>query len=63
MPTIKLHLSIGYPTAVRTDIEEIDDDLWENLNAKEREKLLDEIAEEWAANYIEFSVQVEEPND
>jgi len=60
MPTIELHLSIGYSNASRTDVEEIDDELWESLNKEEREKLLDEIAQEWSNNYIDLSARVKE---
>lgn len=60
MPTIKLHLSIGYANASRSDEEEIDDELWESLSEEEREELLDEIATDWGNNYIDLSAIVKE---
>jgi len=60
MPTVKLRLSIGYVGAVRTEEEEIDDELWESLDENGREKLLDEIAQEWSQDYIDLSARVEE---
>lgn len=47
MKTLYVHLSIGYPTADCTDELEIEDD------ATEAEK--EEIAQDWASNYIEVS--------
>jgi hypothetical protein len=60
MPTIKLHLSIGYSNASREDTEEIDDDLWESLNEKQRNDLLEEIWQDWSSDFINGSAQVEE---
>lgn len=44
---IKVHLSIGFPTATHTDILEMDDDYTEEDIHRE--------VEEWANNYIEIS--------
>lgn len=60
MPTVKLSLSIGYSTATREAEEEIDDELWESLNDKERENLIDEIATEWANEYIDIGAMIVE---
>ena len=58
MPKVKLNLTIGYPGAERNDEEDIDDELWDSLDEREREKLLDELASDWANNYIGFSAMV-----
>jgi len=50
---IKVHLSIGYPTAYQEDEIEIHDEELEGLSQKEREELLNSYLQEWADNYIE----------
>ena len=59
---IKLSLSIGYAGAKRTDehslSEYFEGDEWESLSEAERTKALDEIADEWAYNYIDISVSL-----
>ena len=45
--TVKVSLSIGYPSACRNDELEIDDDA--------TEEQIDEIVQEWAQNYINVS--------
>lgn len=60
MPTVKLHLSIGYANASHSAEEEIDDELWEWLDEAGREELLDELAQNWANNYINISAFVQE---
>lgn len=60
MPTVKLELSIGYAGAIRKETEEIDDELWESMNDKERADYLDEVAQEWADNYISISAEIVE---
>lgn len=60
MPKIKLHLSIGFPSATRQEVDEIDDELWKSMNETEREDLLNEIASDWANNFINYSAWVVE---
>ena len=43
---IKVSLSIGYPTAIRTDVLEVEDYL--------TDEEIDEEVSEWANNYIDF---------
>jgi hypothetical protein len=58
---LKVHLSIGYPTAVHDDIIEVDDTEYAECKTdEEREKLLDEHWREWAWNYIEGGFEVVE---
>lgn len=59
---IKLSLSIGYAGAKRTDehrlSEYFEEDEWESLSEEERNKALDDIADEWAYNYIDVGVSL-----
>jgi len=50
----KVTLSIGYPTATREDVIEIDNDDWNAcLNKDQREELLNELWRTWALNYVD----------
>ena len=50
----KVTLSIGYPTATREDVIEIDNDDWNAcLNEDQREELLNELWTNWAWNYVD----------
>lgn len=60
MPIVKLNLSIGFPGAERSDEEEIEDELRDSLDEEGREKLLNEIAEDWANNFIEISARIKD---
>jgi trans-2-enoyl-CoA reductase len=51
---IKVVLTIGYPTADREDILEIDDSELEGMTQDEKEKHLQECTEEWANEYIDY---------
>lgn len=54
MPTLKVHLSIGYPTADHNDEIEVDQDDYDACETDEdRDKMLSEICQEWANDYIE----------
>ncbi len=53
MRTIYVHLSIGYPTAVRDDEIEVEDDA--------TDEQIDQDVQEWAGNYIETSWSAEKP--
>lgn len=53
MPRVKVHLSIGYPTAVQEDIIEVDDEAYESCKTdEERDELLQTAWDEWSSNYI-----------
>lgn len=60
MPKVRLNLSIGYAGADRNEVEDIDDAFWESLTAEEREKYLDELARDWANNYVEYNAEIED---
>ncbi|WP_422451976.1 DUF7167 family protein [Endozoicomonas sp. ALC066] len=54
MAKLKVTLSIGYPTATREDLIEVDDDELASCETEEqREDLLMEYWQEWANNLIE----------
>lgn len=54
---IRLYLSIGYPNASREDWEYLsdywDEDTWNALTEKEKERWLDDFFLEWKSNYEE----------
>ena len=50
---IKLHLTIGYPTADQEGEIEIPDEELEGLSDEEEEELINPYLQEWADNYIE----------
>ena len=55
MPQIKVTLGVGISNAYQYDILDIDEDSWNACTTdEEREKLLEEYAEEWAGNYIDL---------
>lgn len=55
MPQIKVTLGVGISNAYQSDILDIDEDSWNACTTdEEREKLLEEYAEEWAGNYIDL---------
>jgi hypothetical protein len=51
MKRIKVRLSIGFPTAVRKDVIEVEDDATEDD--------IYDAAEEWAQNYIDVGWEEE----
>jgi hypothetical protein len=53
MKTIYMHLSIGYPTASKSEELEVEDD------ATEEE--IDQQVKEWTDNYIEWGWSTEKP--
>jgi hypothetical protein len=55
MPKLRVKLGIGISNAYKEEILDIDDDAWNACTTdEEREKLLDEYADEWAGNYIDL---------
>ena len=50
---IKVHLSIGYPTADCEDEIEIPDEELKGLSPEAKENLCIEYLQDWANNYIE----------
>lgn len=61
---IKLRLSIGYSVAMQEDEHNLSDyhneKDWEAMTKDQQEDELHEIAKEWAQNFIELSVTIEE---
>lgn len=57
---ITLTLSIGFPTATRKQIIEIDREEWEEMSEDMREQFLDEEAQYMIANHADVSVQIVE---
>jgi hypothetical protein len=61
MPKIRVTLSIGYPTATRVDIIDVDDTEYQECETdEEREDLLQLYWQEWANNYIDGGVELVE---
>jgi hypothetical protein len=61
MPTLKVSLSIGFADAEQQDEIEIDEDEWNDCETEEeREKLIDQYAQDWALNYINIGAEVVE---
>ena len=61
MPKIKVSLGIGLSNCRQEDILDIDEDEWGYCsNEEEREKLMYEIAEEWASSYIDLGAALVE---
>ena len=59
MPTLKVSLGIGIANARQTDEFEIDEDEWNACETEEdREKLIDEYAQQWAWNYIDLAAEI-----
>lgn len=59
MPKLRVKLGIGISNARRTGILDIDEDEWNACaNEEEREKLMDEYANEWADNYIDIGCEL-----
>jgi len=57
---VSVNLSIGYPTATREDIIEIDDTEYEECETDdEKENLIQEYWNEWAQNYIDGGWTIE----
>lgn len=61
---IKLHLSIGFAGVCRKDEHKISDyfteDQWNAFDEKQKQKEIDEIADEWASNYIDCAAWIDE---
>jgi hypothetical protein len=59
MPTLRVSLGIGLANASQKDEIEIDEDEWgECENDEEREKLINQYAQDWAWNYIEIDADL-----
>ncbi len=64
MPKIRVTLSTGFAGATHEDVIEIDDQEWNECNDKlEQNKLLDEMWEEWAWNFIEGGLELIDENE
>ena len=60
MPLIKMSLGIGFAGVKHTNEEYIDDAEWEAMTLAEKDDMLDEMVKDWAYNYIDMGVWVEE---
>lgn len=61
MPTLKVSLGIGFANARQTEEIEIDEEEWNDCESEEdREKLIDQYAQDWALNYIDLGAEVVE---
>ena len=59
MAKLKVSLGIGYPTAVKADIIDVDDFDLENCETEEeKEDLLLGYWQEWANNYIDITYEL-----
>lgn len=59
MPKIKVTLNIGYLTAIREDVIEIDDQEWTDCETdEERDVLKDEYWKNWSNEYIEGEAEL-----
>lgn len=59
---IKLYVDTGYPTAKHEDHEEVDRAWWNSLSEKERDEWLDQAAQDYMSNCIEYGAYVDEDN-
>jgi len=59
---IKLYVNTGYPSAKHEDYEEVDREEWEALSEKQRDEWLEEAAQTYMANCIEYGAYVDEEN-
>lgn len=57
MPKIRKWIHTGYVGANHEDIEELPDD-WDSLTEEERAKVLDEVANEYLCDRIDFGAEV-----
>jgi hypothetical protein len=55
---IRVSLSIGYPSAKRETVLEIDDEVLEGITEEEQEKIINEYIEEWMWNYIDTGYEI-----
>ena len=61
MPQLKVTLGIGFSNAHQRDTLDIDEAEWDDCESDEdREKLIDEYAQEWAWNYIDLGAELVE---
>lgn len=59
MPKVKVTLSIGFITANREEIIDIDDDEYMACETgDEKEQLMEEYWQDWANNYIEGNINL-----
>jgi hypothetical protein len=64
MPKLKVSLGIGFNGAVHRDVFEIDQEDWDDCKTEQdRETLINNIAMEWAWNYIDIGTTVVEDEE
>ena len=56
---IKVSLSIGFGNAKREDHQDLPDD-WDDMSVEDQQNYLEEIAQDFASNYVDVSAWVEE---
>lgn len=57
---IKLELSIGYPTATRKDVVEVDREEWDEWDEEYREKFISDAVNQLVDDYADVYVKIEE---
>jgi hypothetical protein len=63
MPKLKVSLGIGYPTATREDVIEIDETEWSECETDDqREDLINDYWKDWSDNYIDGCAEIIEEN-
>lgn len=60
MPKIRRYVSMGLVGCRREDTIEIDDEEWSEMTQEERDTLLDEEAQGYANNHMDFGAYVVE---
>lgn len=63
MPKIKLYVNTGCAGCKHIDYHDIPDDEWDEMTEKEREELLDELAQDYLVNHIDYGAFVVEGED
>ena len=59
MPKIRVSLNIGFPNARQEEILDIPEDEWNSCETdRDKEKLIDEYATEWAWDYIDIGAEL-----
>jgi hypothetical protein len=59
MPKLKVSLSIGYTNAKHEEVIEIPDAEWaECRTAEYQDDLINDYAQQWAANYIDIGARI-----
>lgn len=57
---VKMYVHTGFANCKHEDEFEIDRDEWEEMDEKEREKYLDDVAQDYLGNCIDYGAYAEE---